>query len=277
MSEPLRIAIAGVAGRMGQALVRTALVEGHDLVGGTEVPTSPVRDTDLARLVGLPFDLGQTPSSDVVDAARDARVWIDFTRPDATVAALDALRHTPVHAVVIGTTGFDAKEEARIARAAKDMAIVKAGNFSLGVNLLTALTRLAAARLGPDWDAEILETHHRHKQDAPSGTALMLGQAVAEGRRQTLPDLQAAPYDGPDARREEGRIGFAVRRSGGVVGEHEVTFASEREVIALGHQALDRTVFAAGALHAARWAMGEAPGLYDMEDVLDLKGLGQNT
>lgn len=274
MTEPLRIAIAGVAGRMGQTLVRTVLVEGHDLVGGTEVPTTPVRDTDLARLVGLPYELGVTPVTDVVEAARDARVWIDFTRPDATLAALDALRHTPVHAVIIGTTGFDAKDEARIARAAEDMAVVKAGNFSLGVNLLTALARLAAARLGGDWDAEVLETHHRRKVDAPSGTALMLGQAVAEGRGQTLAALRSPPYDGPDARRMDGTIGFAVRRSGGVVGEHEVTFASDREVIALGHQALDRSVFAAGALHAAGWAMGQAPGLYDMEDVLDLKRLG---
>jgi 4-hydroxy-tetrahydrodipicolinate reductase len=197
-------------------------------------------------------------------------VWIDFTRPAATLAALDALKPTPVKAVIIGTTGFSAAEDAAIRAAAARYAIVKEGNFSIGVHVLQALTELAAARLGPDWDIEILETHHNRKVDAPSGTALMLGQAAARGRGEPLDALRAPPRDGPDAARAGGSIGFAVRRSGGVIGEHEVTLASESEVISLGHAALDRSVFAHGAIRAALWAKDKPPGLYTLTDVLGL-------
>ena len=153
-------------------------------------------------------------------------------------------------------------------------AIVKAGNFSVGINLLQALTRLAASRLGPGWDIEILESHHRLKVDAPSGTALMLGEAAAEGRGQPLGEILAKPYFGPDAPRKEGEIGMAVRRGGGIYGEHEVMFASPREVVRLSHMALDRAVFAEGAVQAALWAAGQKPGLYGMDDVLGLGHTG---
>lgn len=273
MSETKRFAVAGVAGRMGRQLARAVLDAGHEIAGGTEIPESPHRDSDIARLAGFAHSIGERPVTDPVQAATEAHVWLDFTAPAATLAALDGLMHTSVRAVVIGTTGFNLQEDTQIAAAAEHFAIVKAGNFSLGVNLLTAMTRIVAARLGNDWDIEVLETHHRRKLDAPSGTALMLGEAAAEGRGETLASLRRAPYDGPDARRDEGEIGFAVRRAGGVVGEHEVVFASETELLRLGHSALDRRVFAEGAVAAGLWACTQPPGLYDMEDMLGLKGL----
>ena len=272
--QPITFAVAGVAGRMGRQLVNAILEQGHTLTGGTERPDSPHLDTDIARLAGRSVPIGETPSSDAVDAASGAQVFVDFTAPQATLSALASLQHTSVRAVVIGTTGFTAAEEGQVAAAADAFAIVKAGNFSLGVNLACALTRITARRLGVDWDAEVLETHHRRKVDAPSGTALMLGASVAEGRGEDLSAVRRAPYDGASAERREGEIGFSVRRSGGVVGEHEVSFASEREVLSISHQALDRAVFADGALAAALWAAGQPPGLYDMDDVLGFRAAG---
>lgn len=273
MSTMKRTAIAGVAGRMGRHLVAAAQRAGFEVTGGTEMPDAPDRETDIGVLAGLSDPLGLLPVTDPVEAARDAHVWVDFTAPAATVGALQVLRHTSVTAIVIGTTGFSALEDGQINAAAADFAIVKAGNFSLGINLLSALTRVAAARLGQDWDIDIGECHHRGKVDAPSGTALMLGAAAAAGRGASLDALQRPPYLGADAQRRAGEIGFAVRRGGGVVGDHDVQFASAREVLALSHRALDRAVFADGALAAADWALGQAPGLYDMEDVLGLKTL----
>ena len=266
-SDSFRVAIAGVAGRMGRQLVGAALDAGLEIAGGSEAPASEHLGEDIGELAGRRL-LGIRPATDPVAAAGDADVWIDFTRPAATLAALDSLKHTRVRAAIIGTTGFDAAEEAEIAKAANSLAIVKAGNFSVGVNLLQALTRMAAERLGPDWDIEIYETHHRRKVDAPSGTALMIGEAAAAGRGKPLSELRSPPHDGPDAKREPGAIGFAVRRSGGVIGEHEVTFGSDMEVVSLAHTALDRAVFAHGALSAARWAVRQPAGLYAMRDVL---------
>lgn len=268
MTQTIRLAIAGIAGRMGRQLAAEGLRAGHEISGATEAPSSPYAGEPISALIQGGPDTKVT--DDVSAAAGGADVWIDFTRPEATLGALGQLRAAGVKAVIIGTTGFDAAGEEAIAEAAGDLAIVKAGNFSLGVNLLCALARRAAQSLGEDWDIEILETHHRRKVDAPSGTALMLGDAAAEGRGADLRTLRQAPYDGPDARRETGKIGFAVRRSGGVIGEHEVTFASDQEVISLSHSALDRAVFANGALAAARWALRQPAGLYDMNDVLGL-------
>lgn len=272
MSDTRSFAIAGVAGRMGRQVVQAVLRAGHRVAGGTEMADSPARDTDIALLAGQPDPIGVRPASDPVEAAADAHVWIDFTQPQATLAALHGLRHTNVRTVIIGTTGFTAAQEAEIAAAARHFALVKAGNFSLGVNLLVAVTRLVAARLGPDWDIEILETHHKRKLDAPSGTALMLGDAAAAGRGSALETLRRAPYNGPDAQRIEGEIAFSVRRAGGVIGDHEALFASDSEIVSLSHRALDRMVFADGAVRAAEWALAQPAGLYDMEDVLGLKG-----
>lgn len=270
-SDSLRIAIAGVAGRMGRQLVGAALDAGLDVTGGSEAPASDHLGMDIGELAGRRL-LNLKPATDPVAAAGNAEVWIDFTRPAATIAALDSLKHTSVRAAIIGTTGFSPSEEAEIDRAAQSLAIVKAGNFSIGVNLLQALTRLAAERLGPEWDIEISETHHRRKVDAPSGTALMIGEAAAQGRGKSLSDLKAAPYNGPDAKRRAGNIGFAVRRMGGVIGAHDVSFGSDMEILSLSHTAVDRAVFAHGALGAAAWAVKQAPGLYTMDDVLGLSG-----
>lgn len=265
----LSLAIAGVAGRMGRQLTAAALDAGLCVTGGSEAPGSVGLKEDIGEMAGRK-PLRLRPVTDPVDAATGADIWMDFSQPAATLAALDALKHTQVRAAIIGTTGFDDTGERAIRDAAKQLAIVHAGNFSIGVNVLTALARIASERLGPDWDIEILETHHRHKTDAPSGTALMLGEAAAQGRGAKLSELRAHPYDGPDAKRSEGMIGFSSRRSGGVIGEHEMTFASDKEIITLGHTALERSVFAEGAVRAAIWVADKAPGLYGMDDVLGL-------
>lgn len=257
---PLNIAIAGVGGRMGGALISAAQSRPDvRVVGGTTRAGAPA----IAD--------GVTAKQDVAAAAGSADVWIDFTTPDATLVALHALANdTRVRAAIVGTTGLTADQEARVAEHATRIAIVRSGNFSLGVNLLAGLVRDAAARLGKDWDIEILEAHHRRKIDAPSGTALMLGEAAAQGRGVALKDVRLSPNDGNTGPRTEGGIGFASQRGGGIFGEHEVMFASEREVLRLSHQALDRGVFADGALAAALWAANKPPGLYSMRDVLGL-------
>jgi 4-hydroxy-tetrahydrodipicolinate reductase len=203
-------------------------------------------------------------------AAAKAEVWIDFTTPEATLAALDALAATETRAAIVCTTGLSPEQEQQIAAHATRIAIVRSGNFSLGVNLLAALVEQAAAKLGEDWDIEIHEAHHRRKVDAPSGTALLLGEAAAKGRGAALADLRAAPHDGATGPRRHGAIGFSVTRAGGIVGEHDVRFASEREILTLSHHALDRAVFADGALAAALWVAHKPPGLYSMRDVLGL-------
>lgn len=268
-NDALKVAVAGVAGRMGRQLAAMVIDRGLVLAGASEVAASGVFDEDAGVLAGRRA-VGVWPSPDVQEAADGADVWIDFTRPEATLAALGALRTTSVRAVVIGTTGFAPDQEIVIQAASARFAIVKAGNFSVGINLLQALTRLAASRLGSGWDIEVLESHHRLKVDAPSGTALMLGEAAAAGRGRSLGDLLAKPYLGPEAARKEGEIGMAVRRGGGIYGEHEVMFGATREVLRLSHMALDRTVFAEGAVAAAEWAAAQPAGLYDMNDVLGL-------
>ena len=269
MTKSLSLSIAGVAGRMGRQLVGAALANGHKIIGGTEHSASPDLATDIGTLAGLP-PLGRQPKQHVIEATSGAGVWIDFTAPDITLKALDALGGSSVKSVIIGTTGFTEAQDSAIASYGDRFAIVKAGNFSLGIALLTKLTALAAQKLGSDWDLEILETHHKHKVDAPSGTALMLGDAAASGRGTPLTELRSPPYDGPDAKREPGKIGFAVRRSGGVIGEHDVTLTSDTEQITLAHKALDRRVFADGAIKAAEWASTKSPGLYTIHDVLGL-------
>jgi 4-hydroxy-tetrahydrodipicolinate reductase len=260
----LPIAIAGAAGRMGRALLRAAAGNERFRIAGASARAG---GADVGALAGL-APCGVVTTADVQAAATGAKVWIDFTTPTATLAALDALAGTSVAAAIIGTTGLDADAEQHIAAAARRLAIVRAGNFSLGVNLLAALTRQAAARLGAEWDIEISEAHHRRKIDAPSGTALMLGEAAAAGRGVALADKRLAPREGMTGLRPEGAIGFAVVRGGGIIGEHEVLFASEHEAVRLSHQAFDRAVFADGALAAALWAADKAPGLYSMQDVL---------
>ena len=256
----IRIAIAGIAGRMGQALVSSA---GADvaIVGGSERAGSPALGADPR---------GWTVSDNAAVAAGSADVWIDFTTPTATLAALELLKSTNVKAAVIGTTGLSAAQEQQIAEHAKRIAIVRDRNFSLGVNLMIGLVEQVAARLKADWDIEISEGHHRRKVDAPSGTALMIGEAAARGRGEPLNDLRVPPHDGQTGSRKEGSIGFSVVRGGGIIGDHEAAFISDEEILSISHRALDRAIFAKGALVAAKWAAGQKPGLYTMRDVLKL-------
>lgn len=261
----LDIALGGAAGRMGRALAR-AIRTAPDLrlVGGTDL--GPPQD--LGALAGE-APSGAHTAATVAEAAAKARCWIDFSTPAALSAALPALPQG-VSCAIIGVTGLDAAAEDAIAAAAQRLAVVRSGNFSVGVQVLAGLVREAARRLGPEWDIEILEAHHRRKVDAPSGTALLLGEAAAAGRRRPLPDLRLPARDGITGARPEGAIGFATIRAGGIVGEHEVIFGAEREALRLSHQAFDRAVFADGALAAARWAADQPPGLYSMQDVLGL-------
>lgn len=266
----LRIVIAGCAGRMGRTLMRLVCeTEGAVLAGGLDAPGSAFLGEDLGTLAGLGKPLGLVVGDDALSLLKDADAVIDFTRPDATVelAALAAQARI-IH--VIGTTGFDAAHEARIEAAARHATIIKSGNMSLGVNLLAALVRQAAAALGSDWDIEIVEMHHRHKVDAPSGTALLLGEAAADGRGVVLADVKDSGRDGLTGERKPGDIGFAALRGGTVVGNHEVIFAGASERISLGHIAEDRAIFAHGAIKAALWARGRGPGLFSMSDVLGL-------
>ncbi|MBI1260210.1 MAG: 4-hydroxy-tetrahydrodipicolinate reductase [Rhizobiales bacterium] len=270
MTRDIKIAVTGAGGRMGRTLLKLIHeTPGMVLAGGIEAAGSPHLGEDLGLMAGLPEALGIVASDDALAIIKDADALVDFSVPAASLefAALTAQARI-VH--VIGTTGFAAADEARIEAAARHATIVKAGNMSLGVNLLAALVRQAARALDASWDIEIVEMHHRHKVDAPSGTALLLGQAAAEGRSITLSENSERGRDGQTGARAEGAIGFASLRGGSVIGDHEVIFASESERITLGHIAEDRAIFARGALKAALWGQGKGPGLFNMADVLGL-------
>ena len=270
MSAEVKIAVTGAGGRMGRTLL--ALIHatpGTVVAGGIEAKGSPHIGTDLGTLAGLAEPIGMAASDDALSIIKDADALIDFSVPAASVefAGLAAQARI-VH--VIGTTGLSEEDEARIAAAARHATIVKAGNMSLGVNLLASLVRQAARALDASWDIEVVEMHHRHKVDAPSGTALLLGEAAAEGRNITLKDNAERGRDGITGARKEGAIGFAALRGGTVIGEHEVIFAGPSERIVLSHIAEDRGIFARGALKAALWGQGRGPGLFNMADVLGL-------
>ena len=239
------IGIIGSAGRMGQALAAAVPDLGATLAGG--------------------IDAGGDPAT----LAHDAAVLIDFSTPAAlerTLAAARAAR-TPI---LVGTTGLSTTHHALIDAAASDIAVLQTGNVSLGVTLLAKLVRDAAARLGPEWDIEIAEMHHRHKVDAPSGTALLLGEAAAAGRGITLAEAKVADRAGLTGARSEGTIGFASMRGGSVAGDHLVIFAADGERIEIGHRAENRAIFARGAITAALWLVGKPAGRYGMEQVLGL-------
>lgn len=263
----MRLIVAGAAGRMGHALIGLlAATEGVVLAGALESPQSEALGQDAGTLAGC-RPLGVTVSSDALSAVVNADGILDFTAP-APSLELTALAAQARIVHVIGTTGFTAKDLRAIEAASHHAVIVKSGNMSLGVNLLAALVEQAAKTLGPDYDIEILEMHHRMKVDAPSGTALLLGEAAARGRGITLADKSQRGRDGATGARESGAIGFAALRGGTVVGEHAVIFAGPHERLELVHKAEDRGIFARGALHAALWGRDKKPGLYTMTDVL---------
>jgi len=265
----MKIAVMGAAGRMGRELVRAIHgAQGCQVAGGTEAAGSNAVGQDLGLLAGLP-PLGVEVTDDPLELVARVDAILDFTVPKASVefAGLAANARI-VH--VIGTTGFSEKDEAAIRAAARHATIVKAGNMSLGVNMLVALTRKVAAALDADFDIEIVEMHHKMKVDAPSGTALMLGEAAAGGRAVSLKDTSVRVRDGHTGARRRGDIGFATLRGGNVVGEHSVIFAGEGERIELTHRATDRGIFARGAVKAAQWGKGKGPGLFTMADVLGI-------
>jgi len=264
------ILVAGAGGRMGKAVVAEVLrTPGAALAGGFERPGGPDIGKDIGVLAGLDA-IGLNVEKDAARGLKKAAALIDFTAPAASIANAKAAAETGA-AHIIGTTGFSADEEGEIAALAEKIAIVKSGNMSLGVNLLMALVEDAASALGDDYDIEITEAHHRSKVDAPSGTALMLGAAAARGRGVSLDEKAAGLEGARQGERKSGDIGFAVVRGGGVIGEHSVLFAGAQEVITLSHSAIDRGLFAKGAVAAAKWAVGKPPGLYSMRDVLGIK------
>ncbi|WP_319825528.1 4-hydroxy-tetrahydrodipicolinate reductase [Thalassovita sp.] len=263
------IVVTGASGRMGQMLIRTILDsdkcklvgvverEGHDWVG---------QDVG-ACMGGAP--IGVVVSDDPLETFLHAQAVIDFTAPAATVEfAAIAAQARCVH--VIGTTGMSSEDLAKVHAAARHAVVVRAGNMSLGVNLLVQLTKKVAAALDEDFDIEVIEAHHNRKVDAPSGTALMLGEAAAEGRGVALDNVSDRGRDGITGARERGHIGFSAIRGGDIVGEHDVLFAAPGERIILRHVATDRAIFARGAVKAALWGQGQKPGEYDMMDVLGL-------
>lgn len=265
----MRIGIVGGSGRMGQMLIREVLgTKGATLSGATERPGSAAIGRDLGTLIGTD-PIGVALTDDPATLFANSDTVIDFTVPAATIihAALAAQHGT---ALIVGTTGLSPEDHAGLTEAAAKAPLVVAANFSLGVTLLAGLVRKVAATLGPDWDIEIVEMHHRHKVDAPSGTALALGHAAAAGRGVDLADVKDAVRDGHTGARTVGDIGFATLRGGDVVGDHTVIFATEAERLELSHKAGSRTIFARGAVRAALWAAGRTPGLYSMDDVLGL-------
>ena len=269
MSALPGIVITGASGRMGQMLIKTVLAtDKARLVGCIEREGHPWVGRDVGACMGG-ADIGVTVTDDALEAFAKAQAVIDFTAPAATVAfAALAAQARAVH--VIGTTGLEEAHLTKLRAAARHAVIVRAGNMSLGVNLLVRLTQKVAAALDEDWDIEVVEAHHRMKVDAPSGTALMLGEAAAEGRGVSLAEVRDSGRDGITGARKRGDIGFAAIRGGDVVGEHDVIFAADGERIVLRHLATDRAIFARGALKAALWGQSAKPGEYDMMDVLGL-------
>jgi len=266
----MKLAIAGAAGRMGRVLTRIVHeTPGAEVAGGIESKGSPHAGADMGQLAGL-GKLGISITDDPLTLVSQVDGVIDFTVPAATLALAElSAQARIVH--VIGTTGIDETGNDQIRAAARHARIIKSGNMSLGVNLLASLVRRVASALGEEYDIEILEMHHKHKIDAPSGTALMLGEAAAQGRGIDLKDHSVRSRDGHTGARKAGDIGFATLRGGSVVGEHTVMFAGETERIELTHKASSREMFARGAVRAALWGFDKKPGLYSMTDVLGLE------
>ncbi len=257
----LKVGIIGGLGRMGQAISAV-------IVGNSKAEISAVSEMAGHSKIGSEvYGVTVTDSARAVFEASD--VVIDFTPPGSTSSHAELAADTKT-AFVVGTTGLTEADQTALDNAGQETVVIQAGNYSLGVNLLMGLTRQAAAKLGADWDIEVVEMHHKHKVDAPSGTALMLGEAAAEGRGEKLEDIRADVRDGVTGEREEGSIGFAALRGGSVIGEHDVIFASGSERITLSHKAENRTLFADGAVRAALWTKEKPAGRYSMMDVLGL-------
>ena len=263
------VCVMGADGRMGRALVE-ALAHSTDLRLGAalEQPASPALGRDAGAALGLAT--GVAIGADLDSALADCAVAIDFTSPQATLAHLARCRARGIQ-MVIGTTGLDPAQRSEISAAARDVAIVFAPNMSVGVNLAFKLTEIAARVLGEDFDAEVVEAHHRHKVDAPSGTALRLGEVIAAARGRPLDEFGVFAREGHTGERRVGSIGFATVRGGDIVGDHTAMFAGVGERLEVVHKASSRATFAHGALRAARFLRDKSTGLFDMQDVLGLR------
>ncbi len=264
-----KMGVVGCGGRMGRMLVaEIAATEGCAVAGGSEAPGSGYVNQDIGELAGI-GRIG-IPVGEAVDKLiRDSDVVLEFTSPAATVEHA-ALAAGLGKAMVIGTTGLSPQQGEAVRRAARNVPIVWAPNMSLGVNVLLSVVEEVARRLGPDWDVEIMEMHHRGKVDAPSGTALALGRAVAAGRGVSLEEVEQRGRDGITGPRRSGDIGFAALRGGDAVGDHHVIFAGTAERLEFVHRATSRAIYAKGAVRAARWVVGRAPGVYGLKEVLGL-------
>ena len=266
---PLRIAVAGASGRMGHMLVE-AVLEGPDtqLVGALDLASSPAIGRDAGEFLGR--TTGVAVTSDATRALERAQVIIDFTRPEGTMAHLAVCRRLGV-AMVIGTTGFSEAQKAQIAEAAKDIPIMLAPNMSVGVNVTLKLLELAAKAMDTGYDIEIIEAHHRHKVDAPSGTALKMGEVIAQAQGRKLADCAVYTREGITGERDPSSIGFATIRGGDIVGDHTVLFAGTGERIEISHKSSSRATYAQGSLRAVRFLAGKQNGMFDMFDVLGLR------
>jgi 4-hydroxy-tetrahydrodipicolinate reductase len=267
--NPVRVAIAGAGGRMGLALLEAATAtEGVALGAALDIPASRAAGRDAGDFVANAR--GVIVGSDAAKALEKSDVLIDFTRPEGTLAHVRACRAAR-RAMVIGTTGFEAAQLEEIHEAAREIAIVMAPNMSIGVNVTLKLVEMAAKALGPDYDVEVFEMHHKLKVDAPSGTALKLGEVAARARSTTLQKDGIYARHGVTGERKAGSIGFSVARAGDIVGDHTVFFAGPGERVEITHRSSSRATYAQGAMRAAKFVAGKAPGFYDMHDVLGLK------
>lgn len=264
-----RIAIAGASGRMGQMLIEAVRTsDDWVLTGALDAPSSPALGADATAFLGP--QSGVAITADLAVGLANANVLIDFTRPEGTLAHLRVCRALGVN-VVIGTTGFTDLQKVEIAAAAKDIAIVMAPNMSVGVNVTLKLLEMAAKALSTGYDIEIIEAHHRHKVDAPSGTALKMGEVIADALGRNLKDCAVYAREGVTGERDPSSIGFATIRGGDIVGDHTVLFAGTGERIEISHKSSSRVTYAQGSLRAARFLRGQKTGLFDMFDVLNLK------
>ena len=265
----LRIAVAGAGGRMGHMLIEAVNASADCLLtGALEMAASPAIGTDASAFSG--YSSGVLISADIREGLKNSRVLIDFTRPEGTLAHLAVCRELGIK-LVIGTTGFSDMQKAEIAAASKDIAIVMAPNMSVGVNVTLKLLEMAAKALSTGYDIEIIEAHHRHKVDAPSGTALKMGEVIAGALGRDLKDCAVYAREGVTGERDPSSIGFATIRGGDIVGDHTVLFAGTGERIEISHKSSSRATYAQGSLRAARFLDSQASGLFDMFDVLNLK------
>ena len=264
-----RITVAGASGRMGQMLIEAIrAADDCTLAGALDVATSPAIGADAMAFLGLMS--GVSITADLAAGLKNATTLIDFTRPEGTLAHLRVCRELGVN-VVIGTTGFNDSQKAEIAAAARDIAIVMAPNMSVGVNVTLKLLEMAAKALATGYDIEIIEAHHRHKVDAPSGTALKMGEVIADALGRDLKDCAVYGREGVTGERDPSSIGFATIRGGDIVGDHTVLFAGIGERIEISHKSSSRATYAQGSLRAVRFLGGQTTGLFDMFDVLNLK------